>query len=150
MVTRRKSLPHDIPIWVDLSRSVYFITTCAEDRKSKPFSGSKIAQWLLDSIRYRHEKGLWFCHIAIVMPDHVHLLVSFSEDSDIEKLLRNWKHWTAQNFGFRWQRGFFEHRLRNDESLDQKATYILENPVRAGLVDSPLKWPYRFVQGVTA
>jgi REP element-mobilizing transposase RayT len=85
------------------------------------------------------------------MLDHVHLLVSLSEDADIKKLIRNWKHWTAQNFGFRWQRVFFEHRLRSDERLDEKAGYILENPVRAGLVAKSKDWPpYRFVSGVTA
>ncbi len=73
-----------------------------------------------------------------------------SADAEIKKLIRNWKHWTAQNFGFRWQRDFFEHRLRSDESLDAKAGYILENPVRAGLVAKPEDWPYRFVSGVTA
>ena len=84
------------------------------------------------------------------MLDHVHLLVSFSEDSEIEKLIRNWKHWTARHLNFRWQRDFFEHRLRSDESLDEKAAYILENPVRSGLPATPENWPYRFVPGVTA
>ena len=150
MHKNRKSLPHDIPLWVDLSKSVYFLTACAEDREAKPFSDSKTAEGLLDSIRYRHENRLWFCHIAVVMPDHVHLLASFSEESEIQKLLRNWKHWTAHQFGFRWQRDFFEHRLRSDESLNEKAAYIFENPVRAGLVEKPADWPYRFVPGVTA
>lgn len=84
------------------------------------------------------------------MPDHVHLLVSFPEDSDIGKTLRNWKHWTARHLGFQWQRDFFEHRLRSDESLDEKAAYILENPVRAGLAAMPHNWRHIFVAGVTA
>jgi REP element-mobilizing transposase RayT len=80
----------------------------------------------------------------------VHLLVSLSEDVNIKKLIRNWKHWTAQNFRFRWQRDFFKHRLRSDQSLDEKVAYIWENPVRAALVAKPEDWPYRFVSGVTA
>jgi hypothetical protein len=53
-------------------------------------------------------------------------------------------------FWFSMAERFFEHRLQGDESLDEKAGYILENPVRAGLVAKPEDWPYRFVSGVTA
>jgi hypothetical protein len=36
----------------------------------------------------------------------------------------------------------FDHRLRRDESLDEKARYILANPVRAGLVKREEDWPW--------
>jgi hypothetical protein len=41
-----------------------------------------------------------------------------------------------------WQRNFFDHRLRHDESLDEKVAYIRENPVRAGLIAEGEEWPY--------
>ena len=43
-----------------------------------------------------------------------------------------------------WQRDFFDHRLRHEESffLKKKATYIRLNPVRAGLVAIPEEWPH--------
>jgi len=40
------------------------------------------------------------------------------------------------------QKDFFEHRLRSDESAQEKSDYILVNPVRAGLVPKPEDWPY--------
>ena len=43
----------------------------------------------------------------------------------------------------RWQPGFFDHLLRNDESYAQKWNYVRENPVRAGLVQTPDDWPYQ-------
>ena len=41
-----------------------------------------------------------------------------------------------------WQRGFFDHVLRNDESYGNKWNYVKDNPVRAGLVSDPEKSPY--------
>ena len=41
-----------------------------------------------------------------------------------------------------WQRGFFDHVLRNDESYEDKWNYVRENPVRAGLVTKADDWPY--------
>ncbi|MGI9172622.1 MAG: transposase [Chthoniobacterales bacterium] len=41
-----------------------------------------------------------------------------------------------------WQRGFFDHLLRNSESYSQKWNYVEQNPVRAGLVENAEDWPY--------
>jgi REP element-mobilizing transposase RayT len=41
-----------------------------------------------------------------------------------------------------WQRRFFDHVLRNEESYAQKWEYVRENPVRAGLVANANDWPY--------
>ena len=47
--------------------------------------------------------------------------------------------------GIEWQRDFFEHRLRSDESWREKADYILANPVRKGLVAQVSQWPHVFL-----
>ena len=41
-----------------------------------------------------------------------------------------------------WQRGFFDHLLRNDESYSHKWNYVRDNPLRAGLVAKADDWPY--------
>lgn len=76
------------------------------------------------------------------MPDHLHALVSFPRDRDMKIVISRWKQFTATNAGIKWQRDFFDHRLRSDESLYEKAYYIEMNPVRKGLVDRPEQWPY--------
>jgi len=60
----------------------------------------------------------------------------------MRKIISQWKAWTAKQFGIRWQRDFFEHRLRNDENWIEKANYILANPVRASLIEKPEDWEY--------
>ena len=56
--------------------------------------------------------------------------------------MRDWKHWTAVQCGIEWQRDFHDHRLRRDESFSEKSDYILQNPVRAQLVERAEDWPY--------
>jgi putative transposase len=77
------------------------------------------------------------------MPDHLHMLASFGPDLGMKRVIANWKRYTANHAGIHWQRDFFDHRLRNDESFDEKAAYILENPVRAGLAHRVEDWPYQ-------
>ena len=82
--------------------------------------------------------------IALVMPDHIHMILRLGlESKGLSTEMRNWKYWTAKNLGIHWQDGFFDHRLCDAESLSQKYEYILDNPVRAGLVESPSDWKWK-------
>jgi len=82
------------------------------------------------------------------MPDHLHLLVEGqSDDSDLVKFANLLKQRTS--FAYRrhernhlWQKGYFEHVVRDDEMTQTIAKYVLENPVRAGLVKEPLEYPF--------
>ena len=76
------------------------------------------------------------------MPDHLHALISFPHDQPMERVMQAWKHYLAQKHDIRWQRDFFDHRIRQDESHEEKANYIRNNPVRGGLVEAPEAWPY--------
>lgn len=60
----------------------------------------------------------------------------------MQQVLRSWKHYLSKLHRIEWQRDYFDHRLRNDESHEEKADYIRQNPVRAGLVAKPDHWPY--------
>jgi REP element-mobilizing transposase RayT len=139
----RKGLPHATPLWIAPSREIYFLTICARDRASRPLL--PIAARLLAAVRHTHDRGKWWAHLALVMPDHAHLLVRCADD--LPGVVRAWKHWTAHHLGVAWQRDFFEHRLRHDESLREKADYILANPVRAGLVPDGQSWPHFWMPG---
>ena len=55
---------------------------------------------------------------------------------------RDFKRITAKIARIHWQRNFFDHRLRHDESEAEKFEYIRRNPVRAGLIRWEDEWPY--------
>ena len=78
------------------------------------------------------------------MPDHVHALLSFPTAEPMAAAIRDWKRFTSTKAGVAWQRGFFDHRIRNDESWEQKAEYIRQNPARHGLVARAADWAWRF------
>jgi REP element-mobilizing transposase RayT len=81
------------------------------------------------------------------MPDHAHLLVEGTCDtSDFPHLIKSAKQRSAQSFAARhkhalWQEGFYDRVLRPEDDPKQIARYIIENPVRAGLVRSPIDYP---------
>ena len=67
--------------------------------------------------------------------------------------MRHWKEWTSKRLlkqlGLQaplWQKQFFDHLLRNDESASDKWDYISQNPVRAGLTERPES--YRFAGSI--
>jgi len=85
------------------------------------------------------------------MPNHVHLLIRVGGDMTIEKAMQ----FIKGGFSFRlkkelgylgevWQGGFSEVRVDDRQSLLRHRDYIAQNPVKAGLVDSPEKFPYCF------
>ncbi len=60
----------------------------------------------------------------------------------MQRIISDWKRYTARHVSIHWQRDFFDHRIRNEASLAEKWNYIVQNPVRAGLVTSAEEWPY--------
>ena len=80
------------------------------------------------------------------MPDHAHVLVEGTSDtSDLRRLIKSAKQRSGQSFAARhnrplWQERFHDRVLRHDEDSKRIARYIIENPVRAGLVHSALDY----------
>ena len=144
MSTERRHLDHLPPCWVE-PESCYFITVCAEPRGVNHLCRPSLAPVFWESISYRHRQGVWFCHLAVFMPDHVHFLLSFSDISSFSLIIGDWKRWLTLRCAISWQENFFDHRLRREESFKQKAEYILHNPVRAGLVQEAKDWPYVWI-----
>jgi len=125
----RIHLDHETPFWIQHD-ATFFITICTEPRGFNQLC---------------HEKQKWFCHLALLMPDHVHFILSFPDISSFSPVIGDWKRWLTMRQKIRWQENFFDHRLRKDEGFNQKADYILQNPVRAGFVEKFEDWPYIWI-----
>ena len=82
-----------------------------------------------------------------VMPDHVHVLLQ-PNGGYLIRFVQTVKgkttrvYWRLGGTGKLWQRGFYDHILRSDERIPQIAGYILANPVRAGLTDDIVAYPF--------
>ena len=73
------------------------------------------------------------------------MLIGVPGDAELSNVIRDFKRITAKTANIAWQRSFFDHRLRHDESETEKFEYIRQNPVRAGLMGPNDDWPYMFV-----
>lgn len=123
--------------------------TCCVTKKGHLFISQNIfiefEKILLEAL-VKHEST---AHIYLFMPDHVHLLLEGrTKDSDLLKALKLFKQKTGyflsqNNSTFKWQKDFYDHILRHDEDLIKQVTYILNNPVRAGLVEDWSDYPYK-------
>ncbi|MEI6108082.1 MAG: IS200/IS605 family transposase [Opitutae bacterium] len=76
------------------------------------------------------------------MPDHLHALLAVPNGESLPDVVRLWKGYQSKRLSINWQAGFFDHRLRSDESEEEKTNYILLNPVRAGLAAKAEDWSY--------
>jgi putative transposase len=124
---------------------LYFVTLCANHRGKLP-AKEKIHTALVRYGRSGIERGVALGR-DVIIPDHIHLFVGGEDDFDLGLWIRGLKRVVAAAVsGGRsslWQRGFFDHVIRNSESYSEKWEYVRDNPVRAGLVTSPDEWPFQ-------
>jgi primosomal protein N' (replication factor Y) len=83
--------------------------------------------------------GIQYClHSYVVMPNHVHVLLSPRDHHVLSKIIQRWKSISSRQIkkqtgqaGAVWQKESFDHIVRSRESLERFKQYIAENP--AGL-----------------
>jgi REP element-mobilizing transposase RayT/mono/diheme cytochrome c family protein len=139
---QRKKLPHERPRWLHLEEEIFFITICCMPRPKNHLCNQRIARGIFDSVKFRNQKAIWDAHLVCLMPDHLHALISFPNERPMKQIVSEWKRFLATKLKIEWQRDFFDHRLRKDESYREKADSIRANPVRAGLIAVSEDWPY--------
>ncbi len=119
----------------------YSLTICVHPRRRLFVSDAvvdPIRTQLLTTARNHGFAVFVFCF----MPDHLHaLVVGEAEDADLKRFVAEFKQASAYHFkraaGERlWAPGYFDRVLREDEPTEDVARYILENPIRAGLVQT--------------
>jgi putative transposase len=125
----------------------YFLTFCVWERR-RVFENAAIAEM----VTAHFLRTCATCDFAVLayclMPDHVHLLVEgLTANAELRSLAKRLKQGSGQLYAHRfsgrlWQEGYFDRVLRNDEDARRVARYILDNPVRAGLVEHPTLYRY--------
>ena len=142
----RRQLPH-----LQCDDKQHFVTFCTDHRWILPQRARSI---VLECCL--HDNGVKFdLRIAVVMPDHVHMIFTPAVNHEAQEVysladimdaikgasahkINN----TMARKGRLWQPESFDHVLRSSENLDAKIGYILENPVRSGLVNQWTDYPW--------
>jgi putative transposase len=135
----RKKLPHAVPQWV-AEGSWFFITIKCVPPGENKLCHAGTGDAVLAAIKHNHEKFVWHCRLCLLMPDHLHAIISFPSKPGMKTVITNWKKFVAFKYGVEWQRDFFDHRLRDQNELQEKTSYILMNPVRKGLCERAEDW----------
>ncbi len=122
--------------------TVVFLTVCTRTRQT----------WLANDACHTLLQAVWRSATAwrigayVLMPDHVHLFAVPGEpEVDLEHWVRFWKSSFSkahQDHSRRWEPNHWDTRMRTREQYVEKLDYILHNPVRHGLAQSPDEWPF--------
>ena len=136
----RRHLPH-----LERPERTYFVTFTTINRLILTPAAKTIA---LACCVYEHLASS-FLHVAVVMPDHVHLILAPYDNWRLSAVMRRVKGISSRQMnlamgraGQLWQDESFDRIIRSGEDIRKKSEYLCMNPVRAGLVSSPDEYPW--------
>jgi putative transposase len=139
--------PQHLPAFPYTGLYRYFLTFCTDRRRPAFRDAGAVDLVFMQILRAATEEA--FAIIAYCfMPDHLHLLIEArSEASDGRRFITRAKQFSGFYYSARfrerlWQRYGYERVLRSTEDTRAVARYILENPLRAGLVSEPAQYPF--------
>jgi putative transposase len=118
---------------------VYFVTTDTWERRAL-FIKAILATILVEQIAACRDRGFYKLHAFVVMPEHLHILLTPGDETTIEKAVQMIKGGSAHRMGLEmpakfpiWHRGFHDRWIRDDEQYRKAKMYVEENPVKAKL-----------------
>jgi putative transposase len=117
-------------------------------RLRKPiFVSSELANLCIELFHQMCRQFSAETHAYCFMPDHVHLLVSIPPGAYLTDFIRQFKQVSGyllkKRLGYAaWQISYYDHVLRNEESMIDVARYIWDNPVKEGLVEDAVDYPF--------
>ena len=120
------------------SQRTFFITTVTWQRLPI-FRVEVRARLLIEVIVGYRDQGKYLLHEFVVMPDHIHLLLTPADEISVERTVQ----FIKGGFSYRlrkvekiqvWQESFTNHRIRDAEDFERHSEYVRMNPVRARLV----------------
>jgi len=142
----RNAVPANI-----LSPSRVFFATTKTSIDRRLLQSERNANLLIDVLRSLVAEHRFKLHDFVIMPDHIHLLLTVEDGMTIEKAMQlikgRFSHRLSHEFGYKgevWQRGFTEVQVLNNQNFEAHRAYIAENPVKAGLAASADEYPFCF------
>jgi putative transposase len=131
------------------SDRIFFVTAVAIERRAI-FQRDAVAGLLVETLAHYRDRRKFLLHEFVVMPDHVHLLLTPAPEISLERAMQ----FIKGGFSFRmkaagsaWQSGFSGHRVLDWGDYECHLEHIWLNPVRAGLVETAGLYPYSSAAG---
>ncbi len=130
---------------VSIPGQTYLITAATRNRRPL-FSNFDAGRIVVSKMRDLHDARMVESLAYVLMPDHLHWLLTLGTSIDLGEVIRRLKGSSAHALQGRglpqvWQTGYYDHAVRDDEDLRSAARYLVANPLRAGLVDDLGNYP---------
>jgi len=129
-------------------KRTFFVTTNCYQRQAI-FRDAERARLIVAVLQDNRGKGRFLLHEFVVMPDHIHLLLTPAPEVSLEKAVQFIKGGLSfrvkKELGFRdevWKQSFTERRIKDTADYDHHRVYIRMNPVRARLASAPEEYAY--------
>ena len=124
----------------------YSLTLVTRDR-APVFTEPRIVDATLHCLARSCTRYGFSLHAYCFMPDHLHLVVCGQDNSPLAAFVHHFKQLSGHRYKQEhdaqlWQISYYDHVLRGDEDLLAVASYIWDNPVRGGLVQSRTEYPF--------
>jgi putative transposase len=130
-----------IPHRGETSCSTYFITA-GTFNKAYVLQSDRMCELFCKTLFQYRDEGKLKVHAFVVMPNHIHLLITVPEGMTLERVLQlvkgGFSYQAGKQFGIRaaiWQKSFVDRRVRDASECMNFKHYIHQNPVRAELVN---------------
>ena len=128
-------------------KRTYFITFCV-DKRRRVFRDKRYASIACECIRQMRYEGHFWVYAYAVMPDHVHLVIRVrGQGLALSRIIAKLRSSISREVrrhtpDFAWQRGYYEWIVRAEHDCHETIQYVLQNPLRAGIVGPGERYRY--------
>jgi REP element-mobilizing transposase RayT len=147
-------------VYADVEHAFYFTVSAA--RQSSPFTNKALAEKVVESLLWTRSQYHWLLFCYCLMPDHLHFVCRLT-GRDVHVVnagargilpegvldhLGRFKSFTTNAYwklgfhGTLWQKSSYDRVFDLEKPFEEVVQYVLDNPVRKGLVADWTQWPY--------
>lgn len=124
-----------------IQNNILMLVTSVTLHREPIFMEAPMAREAIETLYSAKHRRPFSLHAFVIMPDHVHFLVRIPAPYTISRIMNVFKSGLVFNTGLHrmWQKGFHIQKVTNGRAVIE---YIHRNPVHAGLVESPERYPW--------
>ncbi|MBL7993732.1 transposase [bacterium] len=147
-MTQIKEKKHRLPSDLYVGYVRVAVTACIKNRLPV-FVNSNVVDYFSDTLISEATDNNCDTLIYLFMPDHLHVILKGkTHDAEPLKAMNRFKQktgfWFSKNDSKSgWQKNYYDHLIRNEEGVLKHIRYVLNNPVRRGIVADWFDYPYK-------
>ena len=103
-----RRLHHTVPRWVESGALFHIRIALDREKEQTALINPPLAKVILESAKFYQAKQRWHITLFLLMPDHLHGLLSFARDESMSEVIRDWKRFHTRTSQIVWLN---RHRL---------------------------------------